>query len=284
MVIMKIKLHLGYSGFCFAKANHAVSGDEKKKIKFHSLYGLILHPIKGWVLFDTGYTKRFYQLTNKYPNKIYSKLTRVHVENKDEIILQLSSFGIKPSDVKHIIISHFHADHIGGLMDFKNAKYYCSQSAYEQVKTISDYFAFSKGILKGLIPNDFEDRLIFIEKTSNVLNDSIFSFKYDLFNDNSIIVYNLPGHAAGQVGIEVQTSKFKYFLVSDSCWDRRAFENFKLPSSIVRLFIDSWSDYRKTLNKINQYHNRYSEVNIIPSHCRKTTANFVNDTIQMDVL
>tara|TARA_B100000767_G_scaffold53326_1_gene48962 strand:+ start:2141 stop:2986 length:846 start_codon:yes stop_codon:yes gene_type:complete len=281
---MKVKLSLGYAGYCYSKASHVVKGDKNERIKFHALYGLLQHPKHGWILFDTGYTTRFYEATKTYPNKIYADATQVVINEENEIKSQLRLIGIQTSDIKHVIISHFHADHIGGLKDFNDAAFYCTKSAYEQVQNMSGFFAFSKGILKDLIPNDFEERMSSIENFAVEMEDDVFGIKYDLFNDGSIIIYRLPGHAAGQVGIEVETHKKKYFLVADSSWDKRAYQENKLPNSLVRLFFDSWKDYIDSLEKVSQYHQKYPKVLIIPTHCSKTTHNLVLDKINLDVL
>ena len=279
-----IKLYLNYAGYCFANAKHVVNGDKDEMIKFHALFALLHHPKKGWILFDTGYSSRFYESTKKYPNKIYANATKVVVNETDEIKNQIKSIGLETSDIQHIIISHFHADHIGGLIDFNNATIYCAKKAYQKAKQISDLFAFSKGVLKDLIPEDIEERLVFIEDFSTSITDDIFSVNYDLFKDNSVIIYNLPGHAAGQIGIEFETQKEKYFLVADSCWDKRAFKEGKLPNSIVRLFFDSWKDYKDSLEKLISYHKKFPDVIIVPTHCSKTTDNLVSNEINMDVL
>ncbi|MDG1148589.1 MAG: MBL fold metallo-hydrolase [Crocinitomicaceae bacterium] len=280
----EIKLYLNYAGHCFASAHHVVKGDENKMIKFHALFGLLNHPEKGWILFDTGYTTRFYNATKNYPNKIYANATKVVISDINEIKNQLKSLGLETSDIKHIIISHFHADHIGGLKDFNHATMYCTKKSYQQVKQVSNFFAFSKGILKQLIPEDIEDRLVFIEECSTENSDDTFGVRYDLFQDNSVIIYNLPGHAAGQIGIVVKTQKKKYFLVADSCWDERAYKEGKLPNSIVRLFFDSWKDYKDSLQKVTDYHNKNPEVIIVPTHCSTTTDSLVSNKIDMDVL
>ena len=280
----EIKLYLNYAGHCFASAHHVVKGDENKMIKFHALFGLLNHPEKGWILFDTGYTTRFYNATKNYPNKIYANATKVVISDINEIKNQLKSLGLETSDIKHIIISHFHADHIGGLKDFNHATMYCTKKSYQQVKQVSNFFAFSKGILKQLIPEAIEDRLVFIEECSTENSDDTFGVRYDLFQDNSVIIYNLPGHAAGQIGIVVKTQKKKYFLVADSCWDERAYKEGKLPNSIVRLFFDSWKDYKDSLQKVTDYHNKNPEVIIVPTHCSTTTDSLVSNKIDMDVL
>jgi len=277
-------MYLNYAGHCFASAHHVVKKDEKKQIKFHALFALLKHPEKGWILFDTGYTDRFYNSTKKYPNKIYANLTKVDITSENEVVNQIKSAGLKPSDIKYIIISHFHADHIGGLKDFKNASFYCTKKSYKQVKKISNLFAFSKGILKDLIPENIESKLKYIEDISVRKIDDIFGFSYDLFGDNSILIYNLPGHAAGQIGILLKTSKRKYFLVADSCWDMRAFKEGELPNSIVRLFFDSWSEYKDSIQKLSLFHKNSPEVLIVPTHCSKTTDQLVSDYIEMDAL
>ena len=284
MKMKAIKLYLNYAGHCFASAKHVVKGDKDEMIKFHALFALLHHPEKGWILFDTGYTSRFYESTKSYPNRIYANATKVVITDADEIKNQIKSIGLETSDIQHIIISHFHADHIGGLKDFNNATIYCTKKAYQKSKKISSLFAFSKGVLKDLIPDDIEERLVFIEDFSTSNRDDIFGVTYDLFQDNSVIIYNLPGHAAGQIGIEFETQKEKYFLVADSCWDERAYKEGKLPNSIVRLFFDSWKDYKDSLGKVSSYHKKFPDVIIVPTHCSKTTDNLVSNEINMDVL
>jgi glyoxylase-like metal-dependent hydrolase (beta-lactamase superfamily II) len=278
------KLYLNYAGYCEAKAHHAVKRDPKSDIKFHALFGLIFHPEQGWILFDTGYTDRFFEATTRLPNKIYALITKVNINKKDEVKSQLEAFGINPSDIKHIIISHFHADHLGGLKDFDNATIYCSKKAYTEVKEISKFFGFTKGILHDLIPSDIEDRVEFIDEIRNKIEDEIFENKYDLFNDESIYVFDLPGHARGQLGIQLQTEKAKYFLVADACWDYRSYRDLALPNQIVRLFFDNWKDYVSTVSKLQKFNQSHPEFIIVPTHCAKTTSNLVTHKFDIDAL
>ena len=280
----RVKLHLNYAGYCLSNAKHVVNGDESRLIKFNALFALILHPTKGYILFDTGYTQRFFDATKNYPNKIYALATKVNLNKSEEVKFQLESNGISTDDINHIIISHFHADHIGGLKDFKKAKFYCTKKSYNQVANISNYFAFSKGILKQLIPSNFNDRVYFIENYSSLINDKIFGYTYDLFNDGTIKIYNLPGHAAGQIGIQIKTIKRNYFLLADACWDKRAIYENKCPSKLVKLFFDSWDDYILSLNKIKQYSKQFPKTILVPTHCSKTTENLVSNKITFDVL
>ena len=280
----KVKLYLGYGGHCFAKAKHVVKKDPNKKIKFHALFGLIQHETKGWILFDTAYTNRFFEATKTYPNKIYAKLTKVEVDPSEHVCNQIKNLGVEADQIEHIIISHFHADHIGGLKDFKNAKYYCSKTAYDHLMNTNRFLAFSKGILHDLIPDDFSQKVVFTENCAQKIEDKDFGIKYDLFHDQSIFVYDLTGHAAGQIGIQLQTKKNNYFLVADACWDQRAFKNKALPNKIVKLFFDSWNDYVTNIDKISKFHARYPQTIIIPTHCKSTTDKLISRNFDLDAL
>ena len=280
----EVKLFLNYAGFCYAKESHSIKGGGNVPIKFHALFGLISHPSYGWILYDTGYTTRFHEITNSYPNKLYSKITKVEVSPKEEVKSQLRHFNLTPTDIKHVIITHFHADHIGGLKDFKNATYYCSKAAYKQMSKISSFLGLFRGILKDLIPDNFTSNLKLIENVAIPIPDDIFGIKYDLFGDESLFIYNLPGHAAGQIGLQVKTEKQGYFLIADACWNQKTYKDFVLPPSFTRLIFDSWKDFKNSIQKINSFHNKYSDIIIVPTHCSETTINLVSDKYDIDAL
>jgi glyoxylase-like metal-dependent hydrolase (beta-lactamase superfamily II) len=280
----ELKLYLNYAGYCSANEKHAIRNGKDRQIKFHALFGLIQHPEKGWILYDTGYTRRFYNATKKFPNKLYALATKVIVKEEDEIKTQLQQFGLVPSDIKHIIITHFHADHIGGLKDFDEATLYCSAAAFHQVKKINSFFSFRKGILKSLLPDDIDNRIKIIENICLPLKDAIFEIKYDLFNDDSLFIYPLPGHAAGQVGVLLKTNKQFYLLIADACWIKRSFEEFILPHPIVKLFFDSWTDFKNSLKKVYDFHKANPQVVIVPTHCYETTEPLISKKGQLNEL
>ncbi|HEY5687630.1 MAG TPA: MBL fold metallo-hydrolase [Yeosuana sp.] len=277
------KLYLGYAGFCYSRENHAIANGRKQDIIFNALWGLIEHPTKGYILFDTGYTNQFHNATKNYPNKIYAQITKVHISPEQEVKAQLEANGILPDSIKHIFISHFHADHVGGLRDFPNAIFHASSIAVNQMKKVSKTFAFTKGILKDLIPDDFMNRLSLIDKKLKV-ELPVLGIAYDLFGDGSLTAVPLPGHAAGQMGLLLSTNKQSYFLIADACWLKESYIKGTLPSPIVRLFFDSWSDFKSSLKKVIHYHKNEPQTIIVPTHCAETTDPLIRSKIDLDVL
>ena len=265
----KVNFNLLSSGYCEANRSHVLRKSSNQLIKFYATYAHIEHPIFGHILFDTGYACRFYESTKNYPFKIYAKFTKVFVDEKDEAKNVLKKKGIYPKDIKFIIISHFHADHISGLRDFPNAKFICSDVAYQDVKNKKGFYALKKGFVPSLMPEEFESRTKFLSFDKATKEVDFLGNVIDLFNDESILICQLDGHAKGQIGALLNTDK-KTFLISDAAWLKENYIDLHLPNPIVRLFFDSWSQFKKTLYKVHIYHKAHPETQIIPCHCEET--------------
>lgn len=263
---VKVSLSIRSSGYCLAYANHVVKGDPRKKIRFEATWAIINHPIEGIILFDSGYTSRFHESTKKFPNSIYARLTKVKVTKEQEAKNQ-----VNPELVNHIIISHLHADHVGGLIDFPSAIYWTSEECIREFQSLPKWKGFSKGLLHDLFPENWVNNCRNF-KSNKIIENEILGKGHDLFGDNSIVMFPLPGHAAGQHGALIQTENGPVFLVADAFWDIRAVSHNLGPNPIVRLFFDDWEAYNNTLNKLQIFHKRYPEIPLLASHCPETAA------------
>ncbi len=276
---MSVKFELLEGGYCTASRSHALSGVKRETIRFYATFAYLFHPVQGHILFDTGYTRRFYSETKKWPFSIYARMTPVFIDESKEAQSILQAKGIDPADIKTVILSHFHADHIGGLKDFPNAKIVCSKIAYEAVKFRKGFAAVRKGFIPNLLPHDFENRLEMIDMDSANMHENHLGKSHDLFADGSIRLFKLDGHAHGQIGALVKTDKNVVFLVADGAWLRENYQSMHLPNQIVRLFFDSWKDYKDSLKRIHDFHKSNPDVKIIPCHCEKTLEEIRMETL-----
>jgi glyoxylase-like metal-dependent hydrolase (beta-lactamase superfamily II) len=206
------------------------------------------------------------------------------VTEDDEVKSQLQKFGLTPADIRHIIITHFHADHIGGLKDFDQAIIHCSKTAYEEVTNTNLFWGFTRGILKSLIPDDLDQRVRFIEESGSPVTDDIFGTTYDLFHDNSLLIYPVPGHATGQLALLLKTEKQYYFLIADACWLRQSYQDLVLPNPIVKILFNSWKDFTSSLHKIHLFYKANPHIVIVPTHCFETTSKLVSQNHPAHVL
>lgn len=274
-----IDFQLKSAGFCYASKSHALRGAEKKDIRFFSTYGLIRHPEHGVILFDTGYSQRFFEYTKKFPYRIYQFLTKVTITPEEEVVNVLKSEGIQPEDVKYIILSHFHADHIGGLKDFADATFITGKTTYEAIKGKTGITAMKHGFVPMFLPDDFESRLRLIDIDKGTKLDKDLGKLVDVFGDGSILLCDLNGHAIGQLGAILNTNKGNVFLIADACWLEETYKKNWLPSPIVKLLFGSWNGFLNSIKKIQNYYKNNPKTVIIPCHCEATMIRFLNDDV-----
>ncbi len=269
-----IKISFFQAGYCIHPEAIVIKGGRWKISNFPSICALISHPQFGYILYDAGYSHRFFQETRNFPFRLYALMTPVYFQSEDGISAQLQTEGISPEAIQYIIISHFHADHVGGLSDFPNAKFVCFQSAYNAVKSRQGFRALKAGFLPGLMPSNFEERAIFVESKNQVSLPSAyapFDTGFDIFGDGSILAVELPGHATGQLGLFVtDRDNQTYFLIADACWLSRAYQEFIAPHPIANILFSNRGEYVDTLQKIYQLHKLNSAIKIIPTHCQDT--------------
>lgn len=268
MMKKELTIELFYTGFCLAHESIAIRKGKKKNIRFHANCALIQHPEKGNLLFDTGYSTRFYSATEKWPDKIQALATPATIAESWSVVAQLAEKGIKVEEIEYLIISHYHADHICGLKDFEKSQFYSSKAAFDQINSLNGFAAVRRGLVKNLLPEDLSDRLHYVEGLKKVSRDDHFAYHYDFFGDGSIRIVELPGHARGQIGLILNEGGENHvFLVADGFWLKRSIEKNILPSSLTRLFFDDWKAYKESFEKIRQYGLKYPNCTLISCHC-----------------
>jgi len=254
------------AGFCRHCERMTLKTGHIRQREYPSICALITHPQHGYILFDTGYTQRFFDLTKKFPFSLYRYLTPVTLQKslKEQLLEQ----GISPDDIHYIVISHFHADHIGGLRDFPNARFICHKEGMDEIKQRRGIRGLLKGFLPGLLPSDFFDRLMLLDKNHIDLNPDLYPFftGFDLFGDGQIIAIPLPGHAKGHIGLYLKAAK-EAFLIADSCWHQETFQSLDFPSHLTYLIHDNKDAYIQTIKNIHALHKNNKSIDIIPSHC-----------------
>lgn len=272
-----VTLRLFAAGYCEHAEWITIRGGSRQKARFPAGYAVIGHPVHGQVLFDTGYARRFHEHTSAFPYSLYAKVTPAFIGEGDSAVRQLADAGIRPDDVRQIVVSHFHADHIAGLRDFPRARYICAEWAYEAVKPLKGLKAVLRGFVPSLLPGDFEERCRMLREDERVRLPGGFPFPdgYDLFGDGSVIAVDVSGHAEGQLGLFVRTERSEYFLCADAVWSSRAFREHLLPHPAAGLIMSGRSRYKTTFQAVVRLHRDYPQFRIIPSHCMETWERYI---------
>lgn len=274
----KIKFHWLKSGHCLHPKKITYRSAPFVSTTYPSFFGVIRHATYGVILYDTGYSENFFEATKTFPEKLYALVTPVNCSGNETCAYQLQDKGINPDDVKMIVISHFHADHICGLKHFKNAKFYFFNSGLQFLQKMNRYQQVSKGYLKNLLPDDFFNRMMKIENTKRItLPDSLkpFELGYDLLGDNEIIAVPLPGHLVGHTGLFFKVDGREVFIIGDSVWHLDSIRHKIAPHFITRMIISDWRTYIETINNLHSLQSRNTELFLLPSHCTENEKSFL---------
>jgi glyoxylase-like metal-dependent hydrolase (beta-lactamase superfamily II) len=258
------------AGFC-RHPEFSTRRDGKWQVcEFPALVGLLTHPERGHLLFDTGYSHHFFAATQPFPERVYRMVTPVELAKGTSVLEQLQTRGIAAADVQHIFVSHFHGDHVGGLPDFPAARVFCAEAAWRDLHGRSRVSRVRVGLLAALSPPAIRDRLSFLESLPEVTlppDFAPFTIARDLFGDGSALAIELPGHAAGHWGLAFRSQGRWVFLLGDAAWSSDAIRAGSPPPRATTAWLGDTRVYRETFDALHRLASRNSGILLVPAHC-----------------
>jgi glyoxylase-like metal-dependent hydrolase (beta-lactamase superfamily II) len=197
-----MKIVFANSAWVSAAERLILRGGGWQSVRLRVRYGLIFHPAAGPVLIDTGYTPEALSDDRRGRMlRLYGALLKPQLNAEEQVLPVLRRFGLSPDDIRTIIVTHFHADHISGLSLSRNARFIASDAAWARVKARGPRKNLRHGVFTELLPADFEARLEGLSSKQWVEAREDVPGGADLFGDGSVIAVDLPGHADGQFGL-----------------------------------------------------------------------------------
>lgn len=272
-----VKFDLLKVGHCQHAECAALRGGGLRAIDFPALVGLVEHPTQGLMLYDTGYSRHFWEATRKFPECLYRVITPVQLAPEEELLAQLEERRIAASDIETIFISHFHADHVAGLRDFPSARFIATAGERRTMEKKGRIGRLRRAYLRDLLPEDLDARLTLAEKQPEMPLPEAwrpFAHGHDLLGDASMLGLNLPGHTASQLGVAFAASgeDTPVFLIGDACWKIEGLTQNRPPSRLAYSLFDSAAEYDATFARLRELQSGGGAPRLIPSHCATTWA------------
>jgi glyoxylase-like metal-dependent hydrolase (beta-lactamase superfamily II) len=92
------------------------------------IYAWVIEHEEGIIVVDAGETSRVHE-HGYHPtwHPFFRLATQFSVHPDEEIGPQLRNLGITPKDVRHVVLTHLHTDHAGGLAHFPESKIWVAE-------------------------------------------------------------------------------------------------------------------------------------------------------------
>jgi glyoxylase-like metal-dependent hydrolase (beta-lactamase superfamily II) len=158
---------------------------------------LVRHP-EGDLLVDAGTspTMREDSRELKAGARIYVRASAGRIDFRETIPAQLERIGLRPAELDHIVLTHVHPDHAGGVESLPGAPVWVGPAeidfVHEKLSARDHHVLPRQGrALRGRMQAvPFEPRPY-----------SIFDESWDVFGDGHVVVVPLFGHTPGSVGV-----------------------------------------------------------------------------------
>jgi glyoxylase-like metal-dependent hydrolase (beta-lactamase superfamily II) len=206
------------------------------------------------------------EATRPWPFLLYRRATPLRFTPEQAAAHQLARFGLRPDDIRHVIISHFHADHVAGLRDFPAAQFVALRAAYADVAHRQGWAALRRAFIPALLPADFLKRAQLLDAFQGPPLPAL-GPTHDLFGDGSLRLVELPGHARGQIGMLANTTRGPVLLAADGAWQNRAIRELRPPHLVASLIVDDARAVVETLNRLHAFSLARPDVALVPTHC-----------------
>jgi glyoxylase-like metal-dependent hydrolase (beta-lactamase superfamily II) len=205
------------SAYVTAPERFVLRGGRWQSIRLKVRYGVFRHPDAGLVLIDAGYGLRVTHGPRSLALRLYNAVFGPELVEAGRPEAVLQKLGAKPADVKVVILSHFHADHVSTLDLFPKARIFAKAHALERIHRRSPWQNLRHGVFAELLPDG-------IAKITDVDEFSVRNAPLglgpgrDLFGDGSVLAIDLPGHAKDHIGLCFATLPTPLLYAVDVQW------------------------------------------------------------------
>jgi N-acyl homoserine lactone hydrolase len=218
----------------------------------------------GLVLFDSGQDRASLTDPDYYPASrvmrlIYHRLARFEIEPNETVSAQLDGLGYRAEDVRWVVLSHLHQDHIGGLRELTSARFVVSTTEWQ---TMTAPNAEMAGYLPSHtdLPGATWDKVAFEPTSDSSL--APFATAHDLVGDGSLVLLPTPGHTAGSMSMLVRGRDRPLLLVGDLAYDVEEMRRGLVPG------VGSRSTLRETSARVLEFERQSGALAILPAHDR----------------
>jgi len=207
--------------------NTVVQGGTNERLTLPVYVYVLEHPTEGVVLIDAGFPRRTSVDVADYPGKRMANVLGVEMDAGAAAADRLPEIDRSAADVAHIVLTHMHADHVGGIEDFPTATVHVGPGEWDH--------AYEGGLLgkPDVTPFDGREGVVH-EAFDGTAPYGPFEGHRDLFGDGSVVLMAAPGHTPGHLAVMVNLPGGSYLIAGDCAWVDRHLQGPLAKSALVR--------------------------------------------------
>jgi len=179
---------------------------------------LLEHPKEGLMLLDAGICSAQAHQHSQYYRGILRLILdedEYAQEPNETLPEQLKRRGFRCDDVRTVILTHLHEDHVGGLRYLPKAKVVVSEAEWN-AKRMKMF---------GFIPMFYEPSFSAVEHWERVRFESgafhTFDRSHDLLGDGSVRLLPTPGHTPGHTCALIEMGGYQLMVTGDCLYTLR---------------------------------------------------------------
>ncbi len=231
------------------------------------IHCFLIEHVDGLVLFDTGQDPASVSDPRYFPGGLtgllYRRLAQFELAPEDSVGHQVRAAGYTVDDVRTVVLSHLHQDHIGGLGELGQARLVVADAEWQEMRRPR---AEAQGYLTRHIdlPGLEWQRITFDATTDDEL--APFAARHDLVADGSLVLLPTPGHTEGSMSLLVRRPGTELLLVGDLSYDHALMARGTVPGIGTRAVLE------RSTNDVLELAERLGGAAILPAHDPGTAA------------
>jgi len=166
---------------------------------------------EGVIVVDTGETARVHERGYHPPwHPFYRRAVRFSVQPQEELGPQLNKLGIGTRDVRHVVLTHLHTDHAGGLAHVAGSRVWVARAELDRAAGVG-------GRIQGYLPHRWPkwrtpELIRFDSRPLGLFDESM-----SLTKRGDVLIVPTPGHTPHHVSVVVR-GDVSFFLAGDTSY------------------------------------------------------------------
>jgi N-acyl homoserine lactone hydrolase len=221
---------------------------------------LIDHPHEGLILVDAGINWRQAHEHGQYYKGIAHYLfddDEYQLDRSEELPAALGQLGYRLEDVRRVVVTHLHEDHVGGLAYLPNAEVIVSR----------DEWVNRGWKLFGFIPMVYQPSLQPTRTITQIGYEDgpfeSFQASHDLTADGAVKILPTPGHSPGHLCVLVQLDGYQLLITGDCLYTLRHLAN----DDVQAFGAGDWvSKQNASIKRIAELKGTLPDLVLVPGH------------------